>query len=56
MANVRLNNFLIEDVTKLVACINDHEDLQAIATPGTGFDTLSDFAQYWSNHINELSE
>ena len=56
MSNERLNAFLIEDVTKLANFINEHEELQAIETEGTGFDTLSDFASYWSNHIGKLSD
>lgn len=56
MANDRLNSFLIEDVTELVNFILENEAVQAIATPGTGFDTMADFAFYWSNHIKKLSE
>lgn len=56
MANERLNNFLIDDVTKLVAFINEHEEVQAIETPDMGYDTLGDFATYWSHHIDSLSK
>lgn len=56
MKKSRLNTFLIDDVKKLVAFISENEAAQAMATPGTGFDTLNDFADYWSFHINELSE
>lgn len=56
MANSRLNNFLIDDITKLVNFILENEAVQAIATPGTNFDTLEDFASYWSHQIKTLSE
>lgn len=56
MAKNTLNNFLIEDVTKLINLINEREDLQAIEAPETGFDTLADFASYWGRHIGKLSE
>lgn len=54
MAN--LNNFLIDDVTKLVAFIKDHEEVQTIEAPGTGYDSLGDFANYWSYHLPTLSK
>ena len=56
MANDRLNAFLIQDVQKLVAFIDEHEELQDVQTPGTDYDTLGDFANYWSHHIKTLSE
>jgi len=52
----RLTNFLIEDVTKLVNLILESEEMQEIETPGTGFDTLQDFASYWSYHIKSLTD
>lgn len=56
MNNERLNAFLVDDVTSLVDFINANNDIQAISTPDCQFETLGDFALYWSNHIGRMSE
>lgn len=56
MSNERLNAFLVDDVTALVNFINANNDIQAISTPDCQFETLGNFALYWSNRIGKLSE
>lgn len=54
--NKRLQNFLIDDVRALIAAIRNNEELAAHPIPGSGFETLEDFANYWENHINTEAE
>ena len=55
MNNTTLQNFLIDDVRALIAAIRDNEELAAQAIPGSGFDTLNDFANYWGIHIGSIT-
>lgn len=54
--NTKINNFLIDDVRALINAINNNAELAAmeIRKDGGSFDTLADFAAYWSTHINEI--
>lgn len=55
MNNTTIQNFLIDDVRALIAAIRNNEELAAQAIPGSGFDTLNDFAIYWGIHINSTT-
>lgn len=55
MNNTTLQNFLLDDVRALIAAIRDNDELAAQAIPGSGFDTLNDFANYWENHIGTIT-
>ena len=56
MSNERLNAFPVDDVTALANFINANDDIQATATPDCQFETLGEFALYWSNRIEKLCE
>lgn len=55
MNNTTLQNFLIDDVRALIAAIRNNKELAAQAIPGSGFDTLNDFANYWGIHLNSIT-
>ena len=55
MNNTTIQNFLIDDVRALIAAIRNNEELAAQAIPGSGFDTLNDFAIYWGIHIKSTT-
>ena len=48
-----LNNVLTDDVNALIEAINNNAELAAM--PAGNFDTLADFAAYWSTHINDIN-
>lgn len=54
----RLQNFLIDDVRKLIAAIDGSPELAAmnINPNGDNFDTLEDFAIYWKHHIKDINK
>lgn len=56
--NTKINNFLIDDVRALINAINNNAELAAmeIRKDGGNFDTLADFAAYWSAHINNIND
>lgn len=52
-----LHNFLLDDVRALIDAINKAPELAEMKIRndgGSGFDTLGDFASYWSRHIDKL--
>lgn len=49
----KLTNFLIDDVNALIETINNNMELAAM--PAGNFNTLADFAAYWSAHINNIN-
>lgn len=55
MNNIRLQNFLIDDVRALIAAIRGNDELSACQTPNSTFETLGDFANYWEIHINKVT-